>query len=79
MRRVAFVSLLFLVSAATAFATPFTPLEWQGRSQRAAATGEGVGKLLTWNRDQARTSSMICSTAARRRRRSTSSSTSIAA
>jgi len=53
MRRVAFVSLLFIISAASAFATPFTPLEWQGRSQRAAGgAGEAPGKLVTWNRDQ---------------------------
>ena len=52
MRRAALASLLFLVFAAPAFATPFTPLEWQGQGQRFTAKGEVPGKLLTWNRDR---------------------------
>lgn len=43
--------LLATLAASPAAASPFTPLEWQGRIQ-AKGGGEIVGKLVTWNRDR---------------------------
>lgn len=52
MRRILIATAVLTLFAATAHASPFTPLEWQGRIQREGGGGEAVGKLVTWNRDR---------------------------
>lgn len=51
MRRLV-ISLFLVLVAVRTHASPFTPLEWQGRIQKTAGGGEAVGKLVTWNRDR---------------------------
>lgn len=52
MRRHVVVLCLAALFATTLAASPFTPLEWQGRIQRKDGYGEVAGKLVTWNRDR---------------------------
>ncbi len=51
MRRFSAAFLVTLGLALSSYGSPFTPLEWQGRMQRAGG-GEVIGKLVTWNRDR---------------------------
>lgn len=51
MRRFFVAAVVLILSAGTIEASPFTPLEWQGRARTAYGT-EVAGKLVTWNRDR---------------------------
>ena len=45
------VCALQFIALSAAQASPFTPLEWQGRMQKEKGV-EAVGKFVTWNRDR---------------------------
>lgn len=51
MRRFFLAAVVLILSSATVQASPFTPLEWQGRA-KSVYGGEVIGKLVTWNRDR---------------------------